>query len=67
MLFLVSGEAQPVDELQHVLGLVPGDLWAGVFRCGTGAQSGLAEYAGRPILTLSGLSQLPAAMVEVVR
>ena len=67
MLFLVTGAAHGVDELQHVLGLVPGDLWAGVFRCGADAESGLAEYAGRPILTLTGLGQLPAAMAEVVR
>lgn len=67
MLFLVTGAAQAVDELQQVVGLVPGDLWAGVFRCGASAESGLAEYAGRPILTLNALGQLPAAMVEVVR
>jgi hypothetical protein len=67
MLFLVTGAAQAVDELQQVVGLVPGDLWAGVIRCGVSAESGLAEYAGRPILTLSTLGQLPAAMAEVVR
>ena len=70
MLFLVTG-ALPgkgsMEELQRVVGLVPGDLWAGVFRCGAAAESGLAEYAGRPILTLSALGQLPAAMAEVVR
>ena len=67
MLFLVTGAAQAVEELQQVVGLVPGDLWAGVFRCGAAAESGLAEYAGRPIVTLSSLGQLPAAMAEVVR
>ena len=50
MLFLVTGSrGHGVDELQRVVGLVPGDLWAGVFRAGTGEESGLAEYAGRPI------------------
>jgi uncharacterized protein (DUF58 family) len=70
MLFLISGTAggdAGLDELQRVAGLVPGDLWAGVFRTGTGAESGLAEFAGRPFVTLSSLSQLPVAMAEVVR
>jgi len=67
MLFLVTGTAHGVDELQRVVGLVPGDLWAGVFRSGTGEEGGLAEYAGRPIITLSALGQLPVAMAEVVR
>ena len=67
MLFLVTGTAAPSDEVQRVVGLVPGDLWAGVFRCGADATSGMAEYAGRPIVTLSALRQLPVAMSEVVR
>ena len=70
MLFLITGTAHGadgVDELQRVVGLVPGDLWAGVFRAGTTAESGLAEYAGRPIVTLNALGQLPVAMAEIVR
>jgi hypothetical protein len=67
MLFLVTGTAHGTDELQRVVGLVPRDLWAGIFRAGTAAESGLAEYAGRPILTLSALGQLPVAMAEIVR
>ena len=39
MLFLVTGTAHGTDELQRVVGLVPGDLWAGVFRAGTGEAS----------------------------
>ena len=70
MLFLVSGTGggdAGVDELQRVVGLVPGDLWAGVFRAGTDARSGLAEFAGRPFVTLTSLPQLPVAMAEIVR
>jgi hypothetical protein len=67
MLFLVSGTAHGVDELQRVVSLVPGDLWAGVFRAEVGLEGGLAEYAGRPIITLGSLAQLPVAMTEVVR
>ncbi|MEO6512402.1 MAG: DUF58 domain-containing protein [Nocardioides sp.] len=67
MLFLLTGTAAPVDDLQRVVGLVPGDLWAGVWRAGIGEVAGLAEYAGRPIVTLGALDQLPIAMNEVVR
>jgi hypothetical protein len=67
MLFLVTGTAHGTDELQRVVALVPRDLWAGVFRAGTASESGLAEYAGRPIMTLSALGQLPVAMAEIVR
>ena len=67
MLFLVSGTAHGVDELQRVVSLVPGDLWAGGFRAEVGQKGGLAEYAGRPIITLGSLAQLPVAMTEVVR
>ena len=67
MLFLVTGTAHEVAELQRVVGVVPGDLWAGVWRAGLGAEGALAEYAGRPIVTLGALRQLPVAMAEVVR
>ena len=70
MLFLITGTAlgaEGIEELKRVVGLVPGDLWAGVFRAGTTEESGLAEYAGRPIVTLNALGQLPVAMAEVVR
>jgi uncharacterized protein (DUF58 family) len=67
MLFVVSGTARDIDELQRVVGLVPSDLWAGVLRAGVGGEGGLAEYAGRPIITIGSLAQLPVAMAEVVR
>jgi uncharacterized protein (DUF58 family) len=70
MLFVVTGTADgddAVDGLSRVVGAVPGDLWAGVFRAGAAETAGVAEYAGRPIVTLSTLSQLPVAMAEVVR
>jgi hypothetical protein len=67
MLFLVTGTAAPVDELQRVAALTPPDLWASVWRTGVGEAAGLAEYAGRPIVTLGELGQLPVAMNEVVR
>ena len=60
MLFLVTGTAHGTDELQRVVGLVPGDLWAGVFRAGTGEASGLAEYAGRPMGRAADLRRLLA-------
>ena len=67
MLFLVTGTAAPVDELQRVVALTPRDLWASVWRVGAGQAAGLAEYAGRPIVTLGELGQLPVAMNEVIR
>ncbi len=67
MLFLLTGTAAPVDDLQRVAALAPRDLWAGVWRAGVGDAAGLAEYAGRPIVTLGALDQLPIAMNEVVR
>ncbi len=67
MLFLVTGTAAPVDELQRVAAGTPPDLWTSVWRTGSGEAAGLAEYAGRPIVTLGGLGQLPVAMSEVTR
>jgi uncharacterized protein involved in response to NO len=67
MLFLLTGTAAPVDELQRVVGLVPTDLWAGVWRAGVGEAAGLAEDAGLHIVTLGALGQLPVAMSQVVR
>ena len=67
LLFLVTGTAAPVDDVQRVVALAPPDLWASVWRCGDGEEVGLAEYAGRPVVTLGALGQLPVAMSEVVR
>jgi uncharacterized protein (DUF58 family) len=67
MLFLVTGTAAPLDELQRVVALTPADLWASVWRTGAGESARLAEYAGRPIVTLGELGQLPVAMSEVIR
>ena len=41
--------------------------WAGVFRARVGTDGAMAEYAGRPVITLGSLTQLPVAMAEVVR
>ncbi len=67
LFFLVGGTAQEVTEVQAALGEVPPDLFACAIRCGAEAATGLAEYAGRPIATLSALRQLPVAMAEVAR
>jgi hypothetical protein len=70
MLFVVTGTAggdEGLDGMTRVVSTLPGDVWAGVFRTGAGASSGVAEYAGRPIVTVSALGQLPVAMTEVVR
>jgi hypothetical protein len=67
MLFLVSGTAAPIAELQQVAAGAPADLWASVWRTGAGEAAALAEYAGRPIVTLGGLGQLPVALSEVTR
>ncbi len=67
MLFLVTGTAAPIEELQRVVAMTPPDLWASVWRTGVGEAAGLAEYAGRPIVTLGELGQLPVAMNEVIR
>ncbi len=70
LLFLVTGTAhtaEGIEELQGVVRVVPMDLWAGVWRTGVGEPAALAEYAGRPIVTLGSLAQLPVAMSEVAR
>jgi uncharacterized protein (DUF58 family) len=67
LLFLVSGTATPLVDLQRVVAQTPADLWAAVWRTGAGEKAGLAEYAGRPIVTLGELGQLPVAMSEVAR
>lgn len=67
LFFLATGVGRGVEALQQVLRLVPGDLWAGVVSAGTLGSGGIAEYAGRPLITLSRLHQLPVAMAEVVR
>ena len=67
MLFLVTGTAAPLEELQRLVAGTPADLWASVWRAAAGEAAGLAEYAGRPIVTLGELGQLPVAMSEVIR
>ena len=67
LLFVVSGTATPLVDLQRVVAQAPPDLWAAVWRAGAGEKAGLAEYAGRPIVTLGELGQLPVAMSEVAR
>jgi len=67
MLFLVTGTNSPVDELQRLAAGTPADLWASVWRTAVGEAPGLQEYAGRPIVTVGELGQLPVAMSEVTR
>jgi hypothetical protein len=67
LLFVVTGSGRGVEQLHQVLRVVPPDVWAGVLSAGTAGTAALAEYAGRPLITLSALDQLPVAMAEVTR
>jgi uncharacterized protein (DUF58 family) len=67
LLFVVTGSGRDVGQLHQVLRVVPLEVWAGVLSTDTSGAAGLAEYAGRPLITLSALDQLPVAMSEVAR
>jgi uncharacterized protein (DUF58 family) len=67
MLFLVTGTAASAGEIQGVGALAPPDLWASIWRAGADEEPGLAELAGRPIVTVGSLEQVPVLMSELVR
>lgn len=67
LFFLITGTGRDVGELQSALAQVPGDVWTCVIRVGAAEKAGVGEYAGRPLITLQKLDQLPVAMHEVTR
>jgi hypothetical protein len=67
LFFLVTGTERDVAQVQGALRHLPAEVWAGVLRTGQRSALGLTEYAGRPMLTLTDLAQLPVAIAGVAR